>query len=72
MHACSYDDGSGSEAGDQEAHEGDAGAEADAPASEDGDSNMDAEVRDTHHTEVDCRCDGHIVKQSFARWHWVT
>ncbi|BDA46282.1 hypothetical protein COCOBI_08-3740 [Coccomyxa sp. Obi] len=38
----SYDDGSGSEAGDEETHE--AAAEADAPASEDGDSSMDAEL----------------------------
>ncbi len=41
---CSYDDGSGSEAGDEEAHEAAAEARVDAPASEDGDSSMDAEV----------------------------
>ncbi|EIE24375.1 hypothetical protein COCSUDRAFT_83679 [Coccomyxa subellipsoidea C-169] len=41
---CSYDDGSGSEAGDEEAHEGASGARDDGRASEDGDSNMDAEL----------------------------
>ncbi len=44
MLTCSYDDGSGSEAGDEEAHEGASGARDDGRASEDGDSNMDAEV----------------------------
>lgn len=42
--AYSYDDGSGSEAGDEETHEAAAETGVDAPASEDGDSSMDAEV----------------------------
>lgn len=64
MHACSYDDGSGSEAGDDEAHEGAAGAQTDAPASEDGDS-MDAEVCDPLHIKLDE--DAHVLTQKCAR-----